>query len=94
MAEDPISKITRPPQTRFHLGRRGGASFRRFDSGPDRFARRLLPDSLLQCLHKWIERTQHRPIAGLRATQLTDGPAALIKRFDPLLEFGCSGVRQ
>jgi hypothetical protein len=93
-AEHTISKITRPPQTGFHSGRRFEAAFRRFNRGQDRLARGLPADPLLQSLHEWIKRIQHGPIARLRATQFTDGAAALIERIGPLRQSRCARFLQ
>src|SRR5258708_36349170 len=68
-AEHAISKITRPPQTGFHSGRRFDAAFRRFNRGQDYLARRLPAEPFPHSLHEWIERIQHGPISWLRATQ-------------------------
>jgi hypothetical protein len=76
------------------LGRGFDAAFGCLDCSDDCFARRLSAYILLQCLHERIERIQHRSIAGLRATQLTDGRAALVERFGPLRSLSCPGTRQ
>src|SRR5271155_6086246 len=92
MPQHAVAKIAGPPQAGHHLGGRFHSALSRLNSSEQRFTRGLAACIFFECPHEWIKSIEHRPVAGLRAPEFADCPAALLERLGPLLNRGSPGA--